>query len=750
MGHHNFSSKIERRQACILCLLTVLLLLLGLQQRLSAKETDKPAAGLIILKSDALTVMIDRVTGLPYAYRYRGAVIWGADSLKAIPVVVCRLQPREYVTVCVKPTRLSATANTADIVYKAIFKNELAATFHLKYTLHGASLIITQDEVTEENGFELIESALPDIATIREEDDNDGWLAHPMDGGELVRLKDARSNHVPGNTFFGDIGYVLPAAIIGTRKAECVMEVAAYMDDTEIAITGKNGKRHAKIGTVQVYRVHGGRAYNMNDGGPGVKGNDSTPNLIVGQQSRCRLDFADDIDNSGKVDWVDGAKLLAARMPVSPTGYFDDKLIYLVAGKYKPEKKPRTTFAQSEKLIKDISLLTDDAPQLALISGWVYDGQDTGFPSEDVVNESLGGYEGLKHLIDQGRKYNANVSLNVNYDDAYQSSHAFDTAFIARRPDGKIWRSLDWAGEDSYIVGMAKYMSKWGELRMDYTVQRYNIRDALLIDAMSWHSIRNDWDPAHPASGYKNLVDGKFKIIEGFNKRGLAVISEHLRYPFIGRLAVSADGFGGGSSVFGGAAIPMLAAIYRKSAIWGAGNFSRNDPARNLFWNCRSIQWYSNMTDRNEIADYYYLTVLPFAKVHNLAIESYQQNGFRTEIGLANHSKISNDWMGQSYAITAAGVEIAGNNSTYCPIDPNRIAFFARDTKELKAALPQGWDTSAIVARALYIDHREPVKVEIENNKIVVKVIAQVPVIVYRNADQANRYQEKSLRNMEK
>ncbi len=693
----------------------------------------------VVLHSALLKVTIDRGTGLPYLYNYEGAIIHGADSLKKLPVIICKLNPREYIALNVKPESIKATATEADIFYKAIYKNVTAATFHIKYVLNAASLAITMENVTEYTGFELIESGMPDLATVREEDGGAGWLAHGRDGGEVVDLKDARPNQIPADAFFGDIGYVLPVAIIGNNKVECVMEVSAYMDGTKIAISGKDGYRHAKIGTTQVYRVHGGRAYHMNDGGPDVRGNANTPNLLIGQQSRCRLDFTGDRDHNGIVNWLDGAKIVADRMPPIPAKYFNDKFIYLVAGKYKPEKEPRTTFAQSEKLISDIAALTDYAPQIPLISGWVYDGQDTGFPSEDKVNESLGGYAGLKHLISEGAKFNANVSLNVNYDDAYKSSPQFDTAFIARRPDGKIWRSLDWAGEYSYIVGMAKYMPNWGEQRMDYIIKRYQIHDAMLIDAMSWHAIRNDWDPAHPASGYKNLVDGKFKIIDGFSKRGISVMSEHLRYPFIGRLAVSADGFGGGANIFGGKAIPLLASVYRKSAIWGTGNFSRSDPARSLFWNCRSIQWYSNSTNRRDIIDYYFLTVLPFSKVHDKGMVDYKQTGFRTEIKLENNSKITNDWMAQSYAVVANGIEIAGNNATYCPIDDNRIAFFSRDAKELKATLPSGWDAGTVAARALYIDHRIPVNVKINNDTIIVNVTAGTPVIVYRNAEIADQ-----------
>ncbi len=692
----------------------------------------------IVLKSKDLTVTIDRATGLPYQYNYHGTTIWGADTLKNIAVTFCRLKPRQYFTRALKPVAAQVAPTEANLTFKAESQKLSAAVFHIKYELKEASLVVTMENVTEQNGFELIDAALPNLATVREEDGT-GWLAHGEDGGEMVNLKDAKPNQLPVDGYFGDIGFVLPVGIIGTNKAECVMEVSAYMDGTKIEITGDKGHHHARLGTTQVFRVHGGLGYQMNDGGPAVKGNENTPNLIIGQQSRCELNFTGDYDKNGTVDWLDGAKILAQKMPPTPSKYFDDKFIYLVAGKYKPEKQPRTTFAQSEKLISDIARLTDYAPQIPLISGWVYDGQDTGFPSEDKVNESLGGEKGLLQLLEAGPKYNANISLNINYDDAYQSSPKFDTAFIARRPDGKIWRSVAWAGEYSYIVGMAKYEPKWAAPRMDYLVQHYKIHDALLIDAMSWFAIRNDWDPAHPASGYKNLVDGKYKIIDGFKKRGVSVMSEHLRYPFIGKLAVSADGFGGGSDRFGGEPVPLLAAVYRKSAIWGTGNFPRSDPRRSLYWNCRSIQWYNNTTSRRDIIDFYFMTVLPFSKVHGKAMEGYQRNGLKTEIKLEGNSKIQNDWMSDDYSIVDGGVQISGNNATFCPIDANRIAFFSRNTKDLEATLPTGWNAADIAARALYIDRREPVKVAVEDGKVRVSVTAGTPVIVYRSAAMADQ-----------
>ena len=94
--------------------------------------------------------------------------------------------------------------------------------------------------------------------------------------------------------------------------------------------------------------------------------------------------------------------------------------------------------------------------------------QDTGYPSEDVVNPSLGTYDQLTKLITDSRALNSNVSFNVNYDDAYKSSPLFDPAFIAREPDGSLWKSRAWDGEALYIVGMAKYvLGGWAKKRIE-------------------------------------------------------------------------------------------------------------------------------------------------------------------------------------------------------------------------------------------------------------------------------------------
>lgn len=693
----------------------------------------------LLLKSSDLTVTFDRADGLPFRFETVSGRLWGEDAGHKMGAVLCRLQPRSYKTIELSAASAAVKQQSADFLFNAVYDGALAASFHVVYQVSGSSLTVTLQSVTERNGFELIEVSLPNLVTVREED-GPAWLAHGRNGGALVNLKDATAHHIADDQFFGRISSILPVALVGTGRVECAMEVTAVMDGTETEVTGEPGHRHALIGTVQTYRVHGGREYDMNDGGAKIRGNQNTPNLLVGQTPRCRLDFIGDTDGNGTVDWLDGAKLIRKRMPPIPTHYFDDKFLYLIYGRYKPDPAPRTTFAQSEKLVHDVAMLTDNAPQVAFVSGWVYDGQDTGFPCEDKVNESMGGANGLRHLMQQGPKYNANITVNVNYDDAYRSCPSLKNDVLARRPDGEIWRSRDWAGETSYIMGLAKYMAGPGVRRVQEMIERYGIHDAMLIDALSWFAIRNDWDAAHPASGYKNLIDGRFKIIDEFNKRGVHVVSEMLRYPMVGEMAESANGPAGGDDPFGGEAIPLVPLIYRRSIIWGNAGGDPKHSDRNLFWNARPIYWYGNDTNRTEITDYYYLSVLPWMKVHARDIESFRHTGYRSEIGLGDRSKITMNWIDGRYSVVVDGIAIAANDATFCPIDKDRVAFYSRDAKTLIAELPAGWTHGELAGRALYSDRRETVAVHSKDGKIEVAVPAGRPVIVYRNAALADRF----------
>jgi hypothetical protein len=251
---------------------------------------------------------------------------------------------------------------------------------------------------------------------------------------------------------------------------------------------------------------------------------------------------------------------------------------------------------------------------------------------------------------------------------------------------------------------------------------------------MSWFTIRNDWDPAHPASGYKNLVDGKFALVSQAKALGIDIASEQLRYPFIGRLSQTMNGPTASDCPFGGKAIPLAATVYRRAAIWGDDGGGSFDPGANLFWNNRPSQWFQGDSDPMRIAEFYFLVTLPFSKLHDLAVVGYSHEGGVRRLSLEGGAQITLADDAKTYAAVYQGATIARNGATACRIDNDRIAFFAREAQPLSHPLPADWRADEIVARALDVRKHFPVTVNVVANTATVELPARCPVIVYRNA----------------
>lgn len=691
------------------------------------------AAKPVELKSSQLEVTFDPLKGLPVEYRLSSnkATMRGAAESE-VTATVFRANPRTFTNFAVRPEVIRSSKTRADFQFTVRQKGAPMASFMLRYELNGAELLVSLEAVLEEQGFELIDVGLPELASVKEEDGG-AWLAHGDGGGTFAMLSKAKPGRLSANRFWGGVATTLPVVMVGTNRMLCAEEVLSYMDTTELSVDN----HVAALGTVKTWRVNGSLSYDMNTGPdtPRISGNSSTPNLPVGGRPLCRLDFTADMDHNGAVDWLDGAKLVRARMPEIPTHYYDDKLLYMIHCDEPKFPKPQATFAESEKLIERVASLTGGAPQDVYLWGWQYRGKDTGYPAVAEVNKRLGGFEGFTKLQQDARAQNATVSFSDNFDDAYKSSPAWDSNIIARRPDGEPWESRNWTGENSYIIGLAKYMDGPGPERIRYTTERYKIRDTYLIDVLSYYTIRNDWDREHPASGMKNLLDGRYKVLEEFKKRGLDVVSEELRYATLGKISVSDNGPVGETSPFGGEAIPLVAAIYRKSAIWGMhGQAWKKQPELySFFYNGHEFPWLPQEDWERHFAGFYYGILVPWYQVHYRNIEAFLRDGDRTVISLEGDSRIDLDWKNDQYTITVGGVDVARDGDTFCPIGQDRVAFYSRAAKQLSAPLPQGWDANAVVALALSADKKEPAKVSVRDGKLIVDVQAERPVMVFRN-----------------
>ena len=121
---------------------------------------------------------------------------------------------------------------------------------------------------------------------------------------------------------------------------------------------------------------------------PASRGSPATtrrPTCLWSNGPIARLDFAGDYDHNGSVDWLDGAKIVRARMPQIPTHYYDDRLPYMVHVDEPRWPAPHMTFEQAGKLVRQMAMLTAYAPQDIYLWGWQFRGKDTGYPAVNEV-----------------------------------------------------------------------------------------------------------------------------------------------------------------------------------------------------------------------------------------------------------------------------------------------------------------------------------------------------------------------------
>jgi len=618
--------------------------------------------------------------------------------------------------------------NIADISYDGYLDNLRVVAFTIRYVIKDQTVFVTLEDVIEQNGYELVEIQTSSLVSLIETD-GAAWLAHGDGGGYYTdlagakpcKLKDGWSKDFP---YFPNFTY-LPLVIMGNGKLNTSMEVQGYLSDTQLEVSIENGKKEATMGVKSFYRVKG----------------ESITSLPVEQNEICRIDFTGDYDRNEITDWLDAAKAVRDRMPPVPTHYYDDRMVWIISGQPGRTEKASITFPDIEKIISKIYRLTDGVPQAVYISGWTEGGHDTGYPNITKLNEKMGGQPGFLQLKERVIPYDANISFDDNYDDQYNNKYTnghFDNKYIAINTDGKYMQQRAWNGVDtSLITGMAKYMKDGGPgmERVRFTSQTYDLKETELVDALTWWSVRNDWDPENPASAVKNLRDGKFKLISEYEKYGIHIISELLRYPFVGKLALVVDGpDGGGWNGFGGTQIPLQRLVYSHSIIYGPGGGEgvARDPRLTLMHNSRRGPWVTENTPDDDITNYYYLNFLPWTKLHALDILSFNRDTDGISMKLSNNSSVSIDYSKpEKFSAVYMGIRIMDGNSITCPMDKKRIAFYSKTKKTLSYPLPVKVNKSLLKARILYEDKSENYPFEIINGNIVINVPESTPVIFY-------------------
>jgi len=687
----------------------------------------------VVLQSSSLKVTLNSSTGIPSRYQLLGnkGELMGDDVASPIQVRVCRKNPWSQIALSVKVRTSNQQNGNATFVMYATLGDIEAIEFHLNYSVEASRLTISLAQVLEKNGFELLEVRLPALVTVRKTQEN-AWMAHGDTGGALIEVAAATPSQLSSNQFWGDTLSTLPVLMAGDSKIFCVLLNAAYMDGGAMSVSSDG---RGAMGTIQRYRVDGSQCADLNlgKGEPLNCGNAGTPNLLVQQPSVCHLDFFP-VTGEWKQAWLVGAKHIREQLPSKRTTMYDDVYTYGIRLDEPSWPQPATTFAQCEEIIREVAELIGNTPQIVHLWGWQFKGKDTGYPAVNEVDSRIGGYEGMMHLIEAAKKYNARVTLSDNYDDGYRSSPSWNEDIVARRPDGELYNSRSWTGEKSYILGLAKYVRHGALDRVAYTCKQYKLPGTTHIDVLTYYAVRNDWDRQHPASGYTNLLEGKYKILDAFHKEGIDVSSEAPRYPFMGKVSFYWQGCGIRACPMGGRPIPMFPAIYRQVAVWGDGmrRGETNPGAQQMFYGGGPRFMTRHDEDRLDVAERFYLQAVPWMLLHRRNIVDFTDDGDVARI-LTEGAEIKVSLETGRYSATLNGTPVATESWVSCPLGPDRIVFYSRTNRTLRYPIPDRWNSNALKAFIATKDGSKALDVQVQERDIVVNVAARTPVIVSRS-----------------
>lgn len=686
-----------------------------------------------ILKTQLLNIVLDEEDGFPLYYELKNTKIEVRNKFTQntdFKVTMRNKINREFFSLNASFEKHTIGDNCLISTYYINKDGKKICNFSLKYQVSSSSVILSLENVQELDNYLLMDFKIPSLITFYNKDGSE-WIAHGDGGGVFSYIKHAQDCILQDNwsddfSDFPNFTY-LPLVMMGNGEINVSMEVLGYLCPTMLKIQGGEHNKYATAGVKGVYRVKGGL---------------KTPDILVNQNELCRLDFTQDYDNNRKIDWLDAAKSVRDKMPKIPTHYFDDKFVWIVSGQAGRSPQPTMKFFDITRLIKKIYYLTDGCPQELYISGWTEGGHDTAYPNVTMLNQKMGGMNGFLNLKKEAVKYYTNVSFDDMYDDHYDNefSHPFyNEKYIARTKNNELMTFRAWNGIDTCrVVCMDKYMKNGeaGMKRIKYMLNNYQLQNSLLIDGMSWWSIRHDWDPNNPSSAVDNL-HAKFKIIDEYKKNNIHIVSEMLRYPFVGKLAYVVDGpqdASWGWNGFGGEPIPLMRLVYSKSIIYGGngGDGLFRDPRYVLFNNNRRGPWISEQTSNEEITDYYYINFILWEKLHALDILEYKKNGDVVELVLADDwNVIINYAENNGYSVTHKNIKVLEGTNVSCPINNKRIAFYSKAGGKLSYPLPVIEEKSTFRAKAIYDNGYQAFPFEIKNGNIEIIVPPNVPVIFY-------------------
>ena len=449
----------------------------------------------------------------------------------------------------------------------------------------------------------------------------------------------------------------------------------------------------------------------------------------------CKIGLVDDLNEDCQVNWMDGARWLRKYIPDANLLY-DNSFIYKIGcarapSKSKPTPTVLTTFDECLEIIKKIYFLTNGAKQIVYLVGWQHEGHDSKYPDLSVVNPLCGGKEKLIHLIKEAKKYNAIVSLHVNFDDAYQDSPAWDPEIICIDREGDLQKWEIFHDEQAYHISHYKDCKKGSAFRrIDGLLEMLPIEQTIHLDAFRYTN--ESWDP----DGYKDMLTefllGFCKIVDYFKRYGIDVTTEGY-CPGLER---------SGISVYWHLETPKWRFIHllmhRK---WHCGNrnvFRKrgvDDPPERIIFGESGGADFHKGTPITFIVDGYYLKTLLHNYLHKYEMLNISENEEQLIIKYGEKCIAKLEKNSGNILVMDGSLITAKDDDRFIPINEREILAYSKGGGSKKWKFPDGWSNKEKIRifRLTEFGREEEEDFTItQNNEIALYFEPQQPYIIIR------------------
>lgn len=575
-------------------------------------------------------------------------------------------------------TEYKVLSNKNEVKYSA--ENEYCC-FDLLFKIENGYVEIGIENIIQEDGYELLSLEIPSLA---QSDSTDTDFVNFYNGGRITKLSEALTENFNFNYDTCNLVSVNSSKGTFCIEAEDVENVLHQ----SVVKKGEENKSVVLGATIRNY-IQANKI-----GLRSIPVNLKPLKLWISEGNRPLIS-SEIIREKLKVDCNSIKKL------------YTDTLVYKImldpSGQY-ADSNPNSwrfaeirTLAEAKDIIMKVYNISHGMHQVVYLIGWQTGGHDFNYPYPHKLpfNPKCGTREEFNSLKEELKKYNVELSLHDNFDDAYLSDeYKLNPDLLCCDETGKLWKGWYWAGGMSYILDPKAYLES-GEVseRINSMISNYGIEKTYHLDVLSSEVRRYNFNPNNLLSGQSG-IDAKQEIIKLFNKNGIDITSETLSLPFVGKIGYSQNTrcCYDGSLFYKDRPFPLTTLGFHGFIPYKvSANGTRKSLLISIAFGGSCAVEFEDDIDMIMIAREIYLSSIPMSKLAYSKVVNARITDKMWEIDYEN-GYVSINFNVGDYEIYYDGKTISKNYKTFLQVGENEFCYYSIESKKESLDLPEAWN----------------------------------------------------------